>query len=407
MFPFISAINLAFFFETDFKVFKKVSGALLKICRPKQYFSRRTCCSGGAGQHTERPLAEDLLLDGESGGSASAVAAPGGGNVGEEKSVSAATPKNGSERPAATGTPTFTTPGAAPSAGSGTGNEAKKPLPAATPFRPKQQALRKTPNRGIRNASVLASGSSRGSSVKKTPGSGGNARGPARSRESRTRVQIPNLAAASQHPAGTGISAASTVLAGVGILMRSCLRGGGRGGARGGCRGVPQPAQEGEERKSVRFAPVVEERVTIEENADRVAQKASTTKRRLSDLEAAAADREAFLCAAAREELGRRQNVANPAAGTTPRASVAAAAAASGFHFGGSGGSGSGATGGPPRKKRRLERKPTPPAGMGFMGAHAVGLVSAREARETPFCPSQEKFHTAGLWGLRNISEAP
>jgi hypothetical protein len=29
------------------------------------------------------------------------------------------------------------------------------------------------------------------------------------------------------------------------------------------------------------------------------------------------------------------------------------------------------------------------------------------EARNTPLCPSQEKFHTFVLRGLRNISEAP
>ena len=31
----------------------------------------------------------------------------------------------------------------------------------------------------------------------------------------------------------------------------------------------------------------------------------------------------------------------------------------------------------------------------------------AEEARNTPFCPSQEKFHTVVLRGVRNISEAP
>ena len=30
-----------------------------------------------------------------------------------------------------------------------------------------------------------------------------------------------------------------------------------------------------------------------------------------------------------------------------------------------------------------------------------------KEARKSPFCPSQEKFHTVVLGGVRNISEAP
>ena len=30
-----------------------------------------------------------------------------------------------------------------------------------------------------------------------------------------------------------------------------------------------------------------------------------------------------------------------------------------------------------------------------------------KEARNTPFCLSQEKFHTVVLRGLRNMSEAP
>ena len=33
--------------------------------------------------------------------------------------------------------------------------------------------------------------------------------------------------------------------------------------------------------------------------------------------------------------------------------------------------------------------------------------VLAEEAINTPFCPSQEIFHTFVLRGLRNISEAP
>ena len=32
---------------------------------------------------------------------------------------------------------------------------------------------------------------------------------------------------------------------------------------------------------------------------------------------------------------------------------------------------------------------------------------AAKEARNTPLCPSQEKFHTGVLRGLRNTSEAP
>ena len=30
-----------------------------------------------------------------------------------------------------------------------------------------------------------------------------------------------------------------------------------------------------------------------------------------------------------------------------------------------------------------------------------------KEAKNTPFCPSQEEFHTGLLRGLRNIYEAP
>ena len=43
--------------------------------------------------------------------------------------------------------------------------------------------------------------------------------------------------------------------------------------------------------------------------------------------------------------------------------------------------------------------------------ADAVGgsreTVTVKEARNTRCCPSQEKFHTAVLRGVRNISEAP
>jgi hypothetical protein len=35
------------------------------------------------------------------------------------------------------------------------------------------------------------------------------------------------------------------------------------------------------------------------------------------------------------------------------------------------------------------------------------GRAAVEEARHTPFCPLQEKFHTFVLRGLRNISEAP
>ena len=34
-----------------------------------------------------------------------------------------------------------------------------------------------------------------------------------------------------------------------------------------------------------------------------------------------------------------------------------------------------------------------------------LGLLE--EAQNTPFCPSQKKFHTVVLRGVRNISEAP
>ena len=34
-------------------------------------------------------------------------------------------------------------------------------------------------------------------------------------------------------------------------------------------------------------------------------------------------------------------------------------------------------------------------------------ITTVQEARTIPFCPSQKKFHTVVLRGLRNISEAP
>ena len=34
-------------------------------------------------------------------------------------------------------------------------------------------------------------------------------------------------------------------------------------------------------------------------------------------------------------------------------------------------------------------------------------IIADKEARNTPFCPSQEKFYSVVLRGVRNISEAP
>ena len=45
-----------------------------------------------------------------------------------------------------------------------------------------------------------------------------------------------------------------------------------------------------------------------------------------------------------------------------------------------------------------------------MFGASSIGFSSigeAQEARNTPFFPSQANFHTVGLRGVRNISEAP
>jgi beta-galactosidase GanA len=39
------------------------------------------------------------------------------------------------------------------------------------------------------------------------------------------------------------------------------------------------------------------------------------------------------------------------------------------------------------------------------LGPYVCGEI--KEAINTPFCPSQEKFHTDVLRGFRNISEAP
>ena len=43
---------------------------------------------------------------------------------------------------------------------------------------------------------------------------------------------------------------------------------------------------------------------------------------------------------------------------------------------------------------------------FGVKMLHVFG-TKAEEARNTPFCPSQEKFHTVVLRGVRNSAEAP
>ena len=45
--------------------------------------------------------------------------------------------------------------------------------------------------------------------------------------------------------------------------------------------------------------------------------------------------------------------------------------------------------------------------GMGAGREESQFSRTREEARSTPFCPSQEKFHTCFLPGVSNISEAP
>jgi ABC-type multidrug transport system ATPase subunit len=47
---------------------------------------------------------------------------------------------------------------------------------------------------------------------------------------------------------------------------------------------------------------------------------------------------------------------------------------------------------------------------LGFLmapGENAADWMMDKESRNTPFCPSQERFHTVVLRGVRNISESP
>ena len=52
-----------------------------------------------------------------------------------------------------------------------------------------------------------------------------------------------------------------------------------------------------------------------------------------------------------------------------------------------------------PGRQRRCERVVVP--------RERVEELVSGGVMNTPFCPSQEKFHTVVLRGLRNISEAP